>query len=260
MSMPEHSNTPHHQEGLSDEDFDALEKALEDSLSEGETTSELLPQIQIYQETRRQRLRKRPKASKKPEDSYHHGNLRQSLITITMEQAEEKGIAELSLRTIAKQAGVSAPALYRHFADKEALLAAVAEQGFEELHDWLSFAAPPEMGCRQRLRRFFAAYLEFMANFPVYFQLMFAPDLKDRSRYPGLLAAHEKSMSLLIHLIVTGREQGIFAKEVSAEAQVLTCWSALHGYTGLYIMGMLGSEENMIALVLEGLDKGLGLS
>lgn len=243
--------------GLSDEDFDALEKVLEDSLADGEATDEFLPQIQIYQETRRQRLRKRPKASKKPEDAYHHGNLRQSLITITMEQAEEKGISDLSLRTIAKQAGVSAPALYRHFADKEALLAAVAEQGFEELHDWLTFAAPAEMPCHQRLKRFFGAYLEFMAAYPVYFQLMFAPDLKDRSRYPSLLRAHEKSMSLLIHLIVSGREQGVFSRELAAEAQVLSCWSALHGYTGLYIMGMLGSEQNLLELLLEGLEKGL---
>ncbi|HEY9842862.1 MAG: TetR/AcrR family transcriptional regulator [Candidatus Sericytochromatia bacterium] len=253
--MSEHSTTP--SDPLSDEDFDALEQALEASLTGVQTTTDLLPPIHVYQETRRQILRKRPKADKKPEDSYHHGNLRASLISITMEQAEAKGISDLSLRTIAKQAGVSAPALYRHFQDKEALLAAVAEQGFEELHDWLKFAAPREMPCRQRLRRFFEAYLEFMAAYPVYFQLMFGPEFKERGRYPGLLKAHESSMSLLIHVIVKGREQNVFTTTVSAEAQVLSCWSALHGYAGLYITGMLGSDKNLLDTLLEGLSKGL---
>lgn len=242
---------------LSDADFDALEKALEASLSDSDSTAEMLPPIQIYQQTRRQRLRKRPKAEKKSEDAYHHGNLRQSLISITMEQAEAKGISELSLRNIAKQAGVSAPALYRHFADKEALLAAVAEQGFVELHDWLAFAAPNEMACMARLRRFFEAYLEFMASYPVYFQLMFGPELQDRSRYSGLLTAHESSMSLLIALIVEARKQNVFRTDVSAEAQVMACWSALHGFAGLSIMGMLGKEHALIEPLLEGLLKGL---
>ncbi|PKL79203.1 MAG: hypothetical protein CVV27_02195 [Candidatus Melainabacteria bacterium HGW-Melainabacteria-1] len=242
---------------LSDEDFDALEKVLEASLADVRTSTDLLPPIQSFQETRRQSLRKRPKVEKKSEDSYHHGNLRQSLIAITMEQAEAKGIGELSLRSIAKQAGVSAPALYRHFADKEALLAAVAEQGFVELRDWLAFAAPPEMACMSRLRRFFRAYVEFMANYPVYFQLMFGPELQARGRYPGLLTAHESSMSLLISLIVSGREQGLFSDATPIEAQVISCWSALHGYAGLYITGMLGNEPNLLEHLLDGLLSGL---
>lgn len=257
VSMSEPTPLPN---PLSDQDFDALEKALEDSFADLQTTTDLLPTIQVYQQTRRQRLRKRPKASKKAEDSYHHGNLRQSLITITMEQAEAKGISELSLRTIAKQAGVSAPALYRHFEDKEALLAAVAEQGFIELHDWLAFAAPAEIPVMQRLERFFAAYLEFMNSYPVYFQLMFGPELQERQRYPGLLSAHESSMSLLINLILVGREEGLFSTALSAEAQVITCWSALHGFAGLYITGMLGTDQNLLDNLLEGLLKGLAIS
>lgn len=247
---------------LSEDDFNALEKTLENSLREIESlqsTTDFLPRLQSYQEIRRQRARKRPKADKKPENAYHHGNLRQSFITITMEQAEIHGISEISLRNIAKQAGVSAPALYRHFKDKEALLAAVAEQGFLELYEWLTIAAPEIIPPEQALPRFFSAYIEFMSTYPVYFHLMFGPELQNRQSYPDLLTAHEKLLSLLIALILRGRQAQIFSQSISVEAQALSCWSALHGFAGLSIMGLIDNNKDSLSQLINGLSHGLQL-
>lgn len=228
---------------LSDDELLELESELEQSLDAAELGADLaFPPLASYQEARRQRLRRRPQSAKKPKDSYHHGNLRQSLLLIAMEQAVAKGIAQLSLRGIAKQAGVSAPALYRHFKDKEALLAAVAIQGYEELLDWLKFAAPENMQPSQRLSRLCQAYLEFMKAYPLYYQLMFGFEIQDRSQYAELMSMHENLTRMLVDLVLEARSAGYFKETLATDRQLTLFWSALQGYTHLYILGLLGQD------------------
>lgn len=222
----------------------ALEALLTQALEEAYLSEHAaLPPLQVFQQVRRQRAQLRPQAATKPKNTYHHGNLRESLIAITMQQAEVKGLGELSLRAIAKEAGVSAPALYRHFKDKEALLAAAAEHGFQELLAWLEFAAPPALPVRQRLKRFCQAYLRFMLSYPLYFQLMFGPDIQTRQNYPGLISAQESMLAPLIQMILNGRREGLFRDDVSTETQVLHCWSSLHGLTSLLVLNVLDGDD-----------------
>jgi len=245
---------------LSDDDLDALEKALETSLSQANLSGVALPPLESFQEARRNYLR-RPQAKVKSKGSYHHGNLRESLIGITMTQAEEKGITGVSLRSIAKEAGVSAPAMYRHFADKDALMVTVAEQGFRELRDWLRFAAPPEIPFTLRLKRFCLAYLNFMTEYALYFQLMFGLEIKHRHGYPGLANAYEEIMALWADLVISGREAGALRKDMPAEDQVLHLATSLHGLSNFSVLGLLENDkietllDNLLTAVLSGISQ-----
>lgn len=251
-------NVPDTDLPFSDDDLTALEAALEHSLDQAELGEDsLLPPLHVYQEARRQRQRHRPEAARKPRDVYHHGNLRQSLIGIAMGQAEHNGLSKVSLRGIAREAGVSAPALYRHFKDKEALLAAVAEHGFEELSDWLSYAAPEEFPVLVRLNRLFQAYLEFMQSYPLYYQLMFGSEVHSREQYPALQKAQEQMLKPLVAIVLAGRSQGLFHLELEAETQVLNCWTALHGFTSLVVMGVIHEDKQELIRHLEQLIQGL---
>lgn len=244
---------------LSDDDLDLLEKSLETSLNQANLSGVALPPLQSFQEARRNYLR-RPQAKTKSKGSYHHGNLRESLISITMAQAEEKGIAQVSLRSIAREAGVSAPAMYRHFADKDALMVAVAEQGFHELRDWLRFAAPSEIPFKLRLPRFCMAYLNFMTEYALYFQLMFGLEIKHRHGYPRLAQAYEEIMALWADLVISGRQMGALRIDTPAEDQVLHLATTLHGFSNFCVLGMLEKDqlEALLKHLLASLLSGLG--
>ncbi len=243
---------------LSDADLDALEKTLETSLNQANLSGAALPPLESFQEARRNYLR-RPQAKTKSKGSYHHGNLRESLISITMAQAEEKGMTHVSLRSIAKEAGVSAPAMYRHFADKDALMVTVAEQGFHELRDWLRFAAPPEIPFKLRLQRFCQAYLNFMTEYALYFQLMFGLEIKHRNGYPSLAQAYEEIMALWADLVISGRQAGFLRLDMPAEDQVLHLATTLHGLANFCVLGLLENDkldallESLLAAILAGL-------
>src|ERR1700722_11988930 len=92
--------------------------------------------------------------------TYHHGNLRTALVRAAMELLEENGESALSLRAVARRAGVSAAAPYRHYADREALISAVAAVGYEELAQRLA-AAHPAPSTPDELASVAVAYVQF---------------------------------------------------------------------------------------------------
>ncbi len=122
---------------------------------------------------------------------YHHGDLRRSLIAGGLVLLEEKGAAALGLREIARLVGVSAAAPYRHFADRKALLEAVAAEGFRQFSEAMATAAEgrPE---GEQLATMAFAYVRFALEQPALFRLMFSselhphrdPDLKEQARRP----------------------------------------------------------------------------
>jgi AcrR family transcriptional regulator len=118
--------------------------------------------------------------------SYHHRDLRQALIRSALEILSEAGVAALSLRAAARRAGVSAMAPYRHFADKEALLAAVAEFGFRELLARLTAATAAAADPRAGLAALGVAYVLFAREQPSLFKLMFGPMIEHKSGHPDL--------------------------------------------------------------------------
>src|SRR5882757_299003 len=103
---------------------------------------------------------------------YHHGNLRPALVRAAMELLEESGEADLPLRAVARRAGVSPAAPYRHYADREALVSAVAAVGYRELAERLA-AAHPSPSTAEQLACVAIAYVQFALERPGLFRIMF---------------------------------------------------------------------------------------
>src|SRR5690349_4777205 len=113
---------------------------------------------------------------KKPA-TYHHGDLRRELLSHAAQMLDAHGAEQLSLRDLAKQARVSPAAPYRHFESKDALLAALAEQGFEELENkLLKAAATSPADAKEQLHALARAYVDLAARRPHLFRMMFSAD------------------------------------------------------------------------------------
>ncbi len=130
---------------------------------------------------------------RKPKDRYHHGNLRAALIRAAADELRDKGLAGLSLRGAARAAGVSQTAPYRHFKDREALLAAVAAAGFIQLLDEIEQSALPfAHDAEDAVIAIGGAYIRFATNNPELFRLMFGRDISNRQDYAELTGATEQ--------------------------------------------------------------------
>src|ERR1700728_3704653 len=129
--------------------------------------------------------------------SYRHGNLPVALLTAAREILDENGLQAVGLRETARRVGVSATAAYRHFTNKEDLLASVAAEGFQEL------AAAMKAGTRgaNTLIRAGLAYIEFANQNRGLFRLMFGPVLAERTRYPALQAASAEGEARLLGVV-----------------------------------------------------------
>src|SRR5262245_21523725 len=117
---------------------------------------------------------------RKPGKDYHHGNLRMALVEASLRQIEKEGIARLSLRKVAARAGVTHPALYAHFVDKAALVAAVKEEGFRLLLRRIESAVEATPGDPlTRLRAFGDHFLAFAWEHSAQFRVMFENNVPD---------------------------------------------------------------------------------
>ena len=115
--------------------------------------------------------------SKKKPASYHHGDLRRELLAHASHMLDTHGTEQLSLRDLAKQAKVSPAAPYRHFASKDALLTALAQEGFEELeNEMLRAAAESPADAREQLHALARAYVALAMRRPNLFRMMFSAD------------------------------------------------------------------------------------
>ncbi len=142
---------------------------------------------------------------KKP---YHHGNLRVALLDVTRQMLAEKGVHEISLREVARKAGVSRTAPYRHFKDKEALLAAVAIEGFETLTQEMQRALmrnsdKPVVA----LQEIITAYVQYLTRNRAYLTLMFGPFIGDAKAHKELLETKEKMVRVLHEVVKRCREK-----------------------------------------------------
>jgi len=172
-------------------------------------------------------------------DSYHHGDLHNCLLEAADCLLEETGAAKLSLREVAKRAGVSHTAPYRHFSNRAAMLAAVAISGFNRLKARLEVAeaSAPEDPVAQ-LRAAGHAYLDLAVNNPEHTRLMFGGMMKVAPEDGLLYQAAEASYAVIYRIIDRGRMSGAFAGRDS-ESLVLAAWSLVHGLTML----ILGTQK-----------------
>ncbi|MBK8024873.1 MAG: TetR/AcrR family transcriptional regulator [Chloroflexi bacterium] len=164
--------------------------------------------------------------------SYHHGNLRQALIDAAVGALQTEGIEALSLRKLAKDIGVSHNAPYMHFEDKEALLAAIAEEGFKRLAEAIEGAFEQAgAGWTERFQGGCTAYVGFMVEHSAYAQVMFRT--YDSAKNPSFSTAAAAALHLLEVLIQEGQAAGHVAPGNSRRWTILT-WSLLHGVSTLF--------------------------
>src|SRR5215471_8327099 len=172
---------------------------------------------------------------------YHHGDLRQALIRSALEILSETGVAGLSLRAAARRAQVSAMAPYRHFADREALLAAVAEYGFRELAARLTAATGAAADPRAGLGALGVAYVLFAREQPSLFKLMFGPMIEQKSGHPDLDEAGGACFNALRRAVAAAK---FFDGDSDAGDVALACWSLVHGISALIVDGRLAEYDS----------------
>src|SRR5262252_5676870 len=172
---------------------------------------------------------------------YHHGDLRQALVRSALEILSEAGVGGLSLRAAARRARVSAMAPYRHFADKEALLAAVAEYGFRELAARLTAATATAADPRAGLAAQGVAYVLFARDQPSLFKRMFGPTIEKKSGHPALDEAGNACFNVLRQAAEAAK---FFDRDTDVGDVSLACWSLVHGLSALIVDGRLSEHES----------------
>ena len=168
---------------------------------------------------------------------YHHGNLRETLLQSAIRLIAEVGPTAFTLREVARQAGVSHNAPYRHFQDKGALLAAVATQGYGELTDAMLEAAGKESNVLDRLKRAGLAYVSFALRRPEHFTVMFDAPFSKQT-HPEAADAAERAFSVLMSLVRGCQEKKQLMSGDPLDLALLA-WSMVHGIAKLAITGRL---------------------
>ncbi len=168
---------------------------------------------------------------------YHHGDLRRALLEAARELIDEHGPAGLTLREAARRAGVTHAAPYRHFADKEALLAALAEEGFAALHAEIE-RAMSGLVAGDQLEAVGIAYVRFAHARPAQFRVMFGAEIGDKRRYASLMRADQAVFDLLCQAIRGAQEAGLIAPGNPARLGMVH-WSMMHGVAALVVDGQM---------------------
>jgi AcrR family transcriptional regulator len=167
--------------------------------------------------------------------AYHHGNLRAELLEQAVLQLRDTPPEQLSLRAVARALGVSQTAPYRHFSDKETLLAAIATRGYRGLLDALSAArAVAGNNAAAQLRSVARAYVEFAAEQEQLFKLMFGPLAQPSARHPELREISRETLSLVQSILYHGMQQGEFHKQ-DVIYLANAAWAGIHGVATLRI-------------------------
>jgi AcrR family transcriptional regulator len=172
--------------------------------------------------------------------SYHHGNLRRGLLDAALALLAETRQWDFSLREVARRAGVSHNAPYAHFADKQELLAAVAEQGFDSLRRRMNDACVGATDAADAMIAIGTAYVAFGLENPAHYRLMFGSVFSSKAESPaGLQQADAAARSVINNVVREGVKTGRFAvAEPDLEMAVMAAWSLVHGLTMLTLDGL----------------------
>jgi AcrR family transcriptional regulator len=208
---------------------------------------------------------------RKRADSYQHGDLRHALIQASLKLLTEGSVRELSLRAAAELAGVSHAAPYRHFKDKEALLAAIAEEGFRvltrKMRDELASCAPGDV--LGQLRAAAVGYISFAVEHPAYFRTVFGAVISGDAASAALREAGEEAYHVLRDIVAAGVQRGQL-RAGDPDHLSLAAWSQVHGLGMLIIDGKVprplvataaalrALTEQQSRLLAEGLLAGRG--
>jgi AcrR family transcriptional regulator len=172
-----------------------------------------------------------------PKGGYHHGDLRVALIETGLKKLEESSAESLSLREIAREIGVSATAIYRHFPDKDSLLSALAAEGLAQLAREQKAAG--KAGGKEGFTEMGRAYVRFAIRNPALFRLIYSslPSAKDPAN-----AGPENTPGLLLRQSIA-ELAGPGATDAQYRAALLRAWSLVHGLAMLILSGQIAPKD-----------------
>ena len=189
--------------------------------------------------------------------NYHHGDLKNTLVTAGISILAKEGVAGLTLRKVARRAGVSHAAPYAHFSDKQALIAAISTEGFKRLYEAMDQAITPfETDPLRQLVAGAWAYVQFGVSDPDHFKVTFSGVLEKEKDYPAFVEISQKTFGRVVS-IVEACQRAKVLRAGSPDLLAISIWSQLHGLVSLLIEGQIShtvlekhSIQEMFALAL----------
>lgn len=183
--------------------------------------------------------------------NYHHGNVREELLNAGLIHLENNDAESLSFREMARQIGVSANAVYRHFENKESFLVALAAKGFQRLQEEQSQTLQYANSQPEALKLFGLAYINFAKNNRNLFALMFNPDLQ-KNEAIELKEAVDSTYTQLQRL--TASILRLSEDDAQVEVLAMLSCSLVHGLSHLLLEGRLAESEekanNLVLLIM----------
>jgi AcrR family transcriptional regulator len=199
------------------------------------------------------------RTARKPRRRYHHGNLRRALLDEALATIRSEGVNAITLRDIGAQLGVSRTALYRHFADKRALLTGVATEGFRMLRQQLVTAWEEGGRGRAAFLSMGVAYVRFAVANPSHYRVMFGGFVDPKVREPELAAESGGAFQALVDALATLQCDAI-VRDDDTVLMARFVWAVVHGVAMLGIDGQLrepGGVEELMRYALERLGTGI---
>ncbi len=175
-------------------------------------------------------------------ESYHHGDLREALLTACLRLIETEGIGAVSLRRVAREAGVSPGAPYHHFADRATLLGALAGRGFALLAGDLTAVREKTDDPVTALTEVTDAYVAFAIDHPAYFRLMFRPELSQPDKDAEAEKSGEMAFAVLSDTVADCVRIGALPAD-STGVLTVAVWSLGHGIASLWLDGQLDKRS-----------------
>jgi AcrR family transcriptional regulator len=170
---------------------------------------------------------------------YHHGDLRRALLEEAVRTIRDDGVAALTLRAVGARLGVSRTALYRHFADKSALLNAVSEDGFNRLSEALERAWTEAGGGVPGFEAQGRAYVRFALDNPSHYRVMFGVWRSREKDDSAVRAAGSRAFQLLVDALIALQREGMVRRDEAPDRIALYVWAAVHG------IAMLGIDDRL---------------
>lgn len=193
-------------------------------------------------------------ATRKTPRPYHHGNLRRALLDEALATIRTEGVNGLTLRDIGARLGVSRSALYRHFADKRALLTAVATEGFRTLREQLVGAWGQNGRGRAAFHAMGVAYIRFAVANPAHYRVMFGSFVELKAEEPELAIEAEGAFQALVDALTALQHDGVVRHDDTV-LMARFVWSVVHGVAMLAIDGQMHEPCDMDELMQYALDR-----
>ena len=189
-----------------------------------------------------------PRSRRKPAKPYHHGDLRRALLDEAVRTIQTHGVEHLTLRSVGERLGVSRSALYRHFADKQSLLATAGKEGFRMLRQAIADAWE-QNGRRGRIgfQAMGKAYVQFAGAHPSHYRVMFGGFIESAAEDDHFVAEAKAAFQVLVDALAEQQNAG----DIRRDDPVLMArfvWALVHGTAMLIIDGQLPEAAQREAL------------